>query len=177
MRLEPSEEPMYRRMDQKERALFMIPISGIGASAGLFLIAARFPVAAGASVIVGSVLGMVWSVMRYKKLKRLIMPLKGCFLEIQTSCFVAVQPWKDGQYESCRVYFGEIEGLVKGAKTGGFYLRTLKQGQSTIQGGGKEPRSLFYVSPFGYRKEEIQALYQTIKERLQETAKVFEYEA
>ncbi len=36
MRLEPSDKPMYHRMDQRDRALIMIPVFGIAASLGLF---------------------------------------------------------------------------------------------------------------------------------------------
>lgn len=177
MRLEPSDEPMYCRMDQKDRALFMIPVFGIAASMGLFFLAARYPVIVGLSIIGLAVAGMVGSAVRYRRLKRLIMPLSGCYLEIQTHCFVAKQPWLDGKYEQCRIYFQEIEGLVKGAKTGGFYLRIPEDGKSEIRGGGDGPRKLFYVSPFGYQEDKIQAVYQTIKERLPDTAKVFDYEA
>ena len=38
MRLEPSEEMMYRRMDWKERLLLLFPLLGILASVGLLLI-------------------------------------------------------------------------------------------------------------------------------------------
>ena len=94
MRLEPSDKPMYHRMDQRDRALIMIPVFGIAASFGLFFLAARFP-----------------------------------------------------------------EG-----------------GESEIRGSGENRRCLFYVSPFGYPEEKMQAVYQTIKERLPETAEIYEYE-
>ena len=177
MRLEPSEESMYRIMDQKDRALIMIPIFGIAASLGLFFLAARYPAIIGVSVIGLSITCMIGSVFRYRRLCRLVMPLNGCYLEIQTSCFVAKQPWRDGTYEHCRIYFQEIEGLVKGAKTGGFYLRIREQGNSKIQGNGQGQRSLIFISSFGYPKEQMQAMYLTIKERLPETAKVYDYEA
>ena len=94
MRLEPSDKPMYHRMDQRDRALIMIPVFGIAASLGLFFLAARFPAIIGGPFIVLGVCGMFVSAIRYWKLKQLIMPLSGCCLEIQTSCFVARQPWK-----------------------------------------------------------------------------------
>ncbi len=176
MRLEPSDKPMYRRMDQKDRTLVLIPIFGIVAAFGLFLLAARYPVVIGGSVVGLAASGMIGSAVRYRQLRRLIMPLSGCYLEIQTHCFVAKQPWLDGRYEQCRIYFQEIEGLVKGAKTAGFYLRIPEQGKSKIYGNGQGQRSLIYVSPFGYPQDQMQAMYQTIKERLPETARVFDYE-
>ena len=35
MRLEPSDKPMYHRMDQRDITLIMIPVFGIAASLGL----------------------------------------------------------------------------------------------------------------------------------------------
>ena len=51
MRLEPSDKPMYHRMDQRDRALIMIPVFGIAASLGLFFLAARFPASIGGPFI------------------------------------------------------------------------------------------------------------------------------
>ena len=78
MRLEPSDKPMYHRMDQRDRALIMIPVFGIAASLGLFFLAARFPAIIGGPFIGLGVCGMFGSAIRYWKLKQLIMPLSGC---------------------------------------------------------------------------------------------------
>ena len=125
MRLEPSDKPMYHRMDQRDRALIMIPVFGIAASLGLFFLAARFP------AIIG-----------------------GPF----------------------RIYFKEVQALIREAKVGGFYLQIPEGGESEIRGFGENRRCLFYVSPFGYPEDKMQAMYQTIKERLPETAEIYEYE-
>ena len=61
------------------------------------------------------------------------MPLANCFLEIQSDCFVAVQPFRDGEYESCRIYFEEIEGMIEGKKGTGFYVRISGEGRSVVQ--------------------------------------------
>ena len=111
MRLEPSDKPMYHRMDQRDRALIMIPVFGIAASLGLFFLAARFPAIIGGPFIGLGVCGMFGGAIRYWKLKQMIMPLRGCCLEIQTSCFVARQPWKKEHYEQCRIYFKEVQAL------------------------------------------------------------------
>ena len=176
MRLEPSDEPMYHRMDQRDRALIMIPVFGIAASLGLFFLAARFPAIIGGPFIVLGVCGMFVSAIRYWKLKQLIMPLSGCYLEIQTSCFVVRQPWKKEHYEQCRIYFKEVQALIREAKAGGFYLQIPEGGESEIRGFGENRRCLFYVSPFGYPEDKMPAMYQTIKERLPETAEIYEYE-
>ena len=122
MRLEPSEEMMYRRMDWKERRLLLFPLLGILASVGLLLIGSgRWRI--WGVVVVGIAAGamaVLWVV--YREIQRRIMPLVNCFLEVQGDCFVAVQPFRDGEYESCRIYFEEIEGLIEGKRGKGFYV-------------------------------------------------------
>ena len=123
MRLEPSEEMMYRRMDWKERLLLLFPLLGILTSVGLLMIGSGRWRGYGV-VIAGLAVGalmVVWVV--YRGSERRIMPLANCFLEVQRDCFVAVQPFRDGEYESCRIYFEEIEGLIEGKRGKGFYVR------------------------------------------------------
>ena len=70
--------------------------------------------------IAAGALAVIWVV--YREIQRRIMPLVNCFLEVQGDCFVAVQPFRDGEYESCRIYFEEIEGLIEGKRGKGFYV-------------------------------------------------------
>ena len=91
--------------------------------------------------------GMFGSAIRYWKLKQLIMPLSGCCLEIQTSCFVARQPWKKEHYEQCRIYFKEVQALIREAKAGGFYLQIPEGGESEIRGSGEKPAVSFLCQP------------------------------
>lgn len=160
MRLEPSEEFMYRRMDWKERLLLLFPLLGIGASVGLLLIAYGRWRTWGV-VIVGIAMGaltVVWAV--YREIQRRIMPLVECFLELQSDCFVAVQPFRDGVYESCRIYFDEIENLIKGRKGKGFYIRISGEGRSVIR--GNVWSRVIYISSLGYSEDDIRVLYYKI---------------
>ena len=158
MRLEPSDKPMYHRMDQRDRALIMIPVFGIAASLGLFFLAARFPAIIGGPFIGLGVCGMFGSAIRYWKLKQLIMPLSGCCLEIQTSCFVARQPWKKEHYEQCRIYFKDKcrchtghpgSGSFYGDSSGG---RRCFKTHNTVR---DRPGSLLFIPLSGYFPEEI----------------------
>ena len=165
MRLEPSEEMMYRRMDWKERLLLLFPLLGILASVGLLLIGSgRWRI--WGVVVVGIAAGamaVLWVV--YREIQRRIMPLVNCFLEVQGDCFVAVQPFRDGEYESCRIYFEEIEGLIEGKRGKGFYVRVSGEGRSVIR--GNVWSRVIYISSLGYSGEEIKSLYNKIGEKCQ----------
>lgn len=175
MRLEPSEEYMYRRMDWKDRLTVLIPVFGVAASTGLLLIASGFYEGLGAAVCTAALLGIVGAGLGRLAVTRRIMPLNQCFLEIQKDCFVAVQPFRDEEYESCRIFFCEIEGLVKERKNGGFYIRIPENGSSMIQ--RKERGCVMYVSPLGYPKGQMEAVYQKIRERLRNPAAAYERES
>lgn len=169
MRLEPSEEMMYRRMDWKERLLLLFRLLGILMSVGLLMIGAgRWR---GYGVVVVGLVGalvVVWVV--YQGIQRRIMPLANCFLEVQRDCFVAVQPFRDGEYESCRIYFEEIEGLIEGKKGKGFYVWISGEGRSVVQ--RKERGRVMFVSSEGYDKERFGIVYGKIQERAPETINI-----
>ena len=169
MRLEPSEEMMYRRMDWKERLLLLFPLLGILASVGLLLIGSgRWRIWGVAVVgIAAGAMAVVWVV--YREIQRRIMPLVNCFLEVQSDCFVAVQPFRDGEYESCRIYFEEIEGLIEGKK--GFYVRISGEGRSVVQ--RKERGRVMFVSSEGYDGKKFGVMCEKIKRRIQMEEKMY----
>ena len=164
MRLEPSEEMMYRRMDWKERLLLLFPLLGILASVGLLMAASgRWRVYG--VIVMGLAVGalvVVWVV--YRGIQRRIMPLANCFLEVQRDCFVAVQPSRDGEYESCRIYFEEAEGLIEGKEGKGFYVRISGEGRSVVQ--RKERGKVMFVSSEGYDGEKFEMMYERIRKKM-----------
>lgn len=165
MRLEPSEEFMYRRMDWKERLLLLFPLLGIGVSLGLLLIADGRQIL-GIGVTGGALCLMVGVWMGHLELQKRIMPLNQCFLEIQSDCFEMVQPFRDGVYESCRIYFDEIESLIEGRRGKGFYIRTSGMGKSVVQ--RKERGRVMFVSSEGYDWEKFRMVYDRIREKVPE---------
>lgn len=165
---------MYRRMDLKDRFMMLIPVMGLVASLGLFFLASPSAQAMGLGAVTAGVAGVCVCVGSFIWLKQRIMPLTGCFLEIRTDSFAAVQPYKDSRYESCRIYYKEVETLVKEKAGKGFYIRIMQTGESVIQGSQENRRTLF-VSPFGYSREELEKVYEVLKERVSQTAEVYDY--
>lgn len=174
MRLELTEESMYRRMDLKDYTLMMILLSGITASLGLILLSYQTMLVPGAAMLAASFIGICGCMRGYIWLKHKIMPVTGCFLEIQTACFVAVQPYWDSRYESCRIYYKDVEEVVRGAKNKGFYIRVSQTGESVIQGNQNVERKIMFISAFGYSKEGIEKIYEMLKARIPKTAGFYE---
>lgn len=168
MRMEPSEDFMYKRMDRKDRALLAMPVCGMAAFVGVVLAASHYPVLIWLPIILLSLLLFVVAAIIYWKMKRLIMPVSGCFLELQGTCFFCVQPYLNESYEKCRVDLQDVECLIRDRKKHGFYLKIHLDGKSVIQGGKEEKRKVIYICSTGYSMEWFDGLFQTIREQLPE---------
>ena len=174
MRFEPSEEAMYRRMDQKERILFLISSCCLIVSLIFLLgfINQNWYLAGGAVCFaVCFIVAMVWW---YRGVSQRIMPLTGCFLEVRQDWLLVQQPQRQERYEACQIFCPEIEQIVWSSVKDGFYVRFHSSGKSSVLLYGKQSRPIFHIRSFGYRREEMESVYQAIKKRLPASAVVFE---
>ena len=121
-------------------------------------------------------LGAVVFGVLFWKWKRLIMPVSRCFLELEGTCFSIVQPLKNGTYESGRIYMEEVECLIQGKQSGDFYFQVRQGGRSKIKDSSGKECTVLHIRPFGYSREIIDELYERIKEKLIDTAEIYEYE-
>ena len=174
MRFEPSEEAMYRLMDRKDRVLFFISLFGM-AGCGIVLMSALGRNWQGSlaamllTVTVLAVLG-IW----YRSLYQRILPLSGCYLEIQGDYFAVCQPDRKKRYTTARLYFDEIVTLIR-ERNGGFFICVKDQAEKSRAYCGKVLFTpWFLVEAFGYGKGEIEAVYQEIKKRISSQAEVYE---
>ena len=176
MRMEPSEDFMYKRMDRKDWALLAMPVCGMVAFVGVVLAASHYSVLIWLPIILLSLLLLVAAALIYWKMRRLIMPVSGCFLELQGTCFFCVQPYLNESYEKCRIDFQDVECLIRDRKKNGFYIKIHLDGKSVIQGGKEENRKAMYVCPTGYPGDWFDLFFQTIREKLPNEVRVYEWE-
>lgn len=174
MRLEPSEEAMYQRMDRKDRILYLIPFSGSIGSVIFLLCRVNHMQNLSISFFAIVFVLILFLAVQYCKLNRQIMPLSDCFLEIQKECLFVRQPEQQDRYESCQIYFKEIESLIWNRGKDGFFIRFHENGKSQVFCNGKQMGTIFHVRIFGYGEEEMKSVYQMVKERLPVSAKVYE---
>lgn len=176
MRVELAEEAMYKRMDRKDRAKILIPVSGGILFLGVVLLAEGVSSAVWAGMLLTGAAGVLWNMSVYFQMKRLVMPTSGCFLEVEDTCFSFIQPYQDGIYEKGRIYLNEAEELIDDGKKGGFYLRFRKDGKSLVDDGSGKARNVVYIAPFGYEKDQMDDIYMTLYDLLPESAGVYEKE-
>lgn len=169
MRVELSEEAMYRRMDWKDRVQLLIPLSGMVFCVGLMLAASGLESLLCFVVLSGAIVLLLFSALLYRRISGLIMPVNGCYLEIRDTRFLLVQPLINGRYESCCIELGEVEKLVYDGRRGGFYLKIPSEGKSWIRDGEKREerkRQVLYVNPFGYTRKQVEGAYEILKKRI-----------
>lgn len=110
----------------------------------------------------------------YQREKRRIMPVNGCFLELRKQMAVFHQPGRNGAYESGQILYEEIERVVQDNRENGFFIKLQAGGNSMVQMGHGTGGVVFYVSGFGYAKEDMEQFYQAFKKKLPETVLVYE---
>lgn len=164
MRLEPMEGAMYSRMDKRDHMKVLLMFCGLAGSVSLFLMASRV------FLVPGIVLGAAAAVLAcyggasLYRVRRLIMPIKGCFLELQRDFFVVRQVFRDGQYEFCRIYYDEVREVVRDRD--GFYVQA-ELVKGFIRGPGVKERTCFQVRAFGYEAAAFEAYYSALLKKLE----------
>lgn len=163
MRLEPLEGAMDSRMDQRDQMKRLLLICGLAGSVSLFLMSSRTFMKAGILLGAAAILAACFCGGFLYRVHRLIMPMKGCYLELQGQYFAVRQVFRDGQYELCRIYYDEVREIVKDKV--GFYVRA-ELAKGIIRRPGREDCTCFEVRSFGYQEEEFQAFYSALLDKL-----------
>ena len=174
MRFEPSEKVMYRRMDCIEKLRYLIIACIV-----LSIASALFGAITNSWLLAGSCLLVFISILTclglcYGKVKQSVMPLTGCYLEVQMNLIRIRQPYHFQDYEAGRIYLNEVVSLIKGEKEGGFYICIGTGGKSGLYCDKMMTGSCIFVSPIGYGEEEMECVYQAIKEQIPASSAVYE---
>ena len=111
------EEDIYRLMDQRDQSLCCtgfclaaVVVSIYFLMQGLSWERVYFLAVSG----IGSIL-LSWHTW---KENRRIMEAGCCYMEIDGESLAVCQPEQDGRYESCRIFYSEVEKIVEGSRKG-----------------------------------------------------------
>lgn len=168
MRLMATEDDVYRLMDLKDRYLLgsILGCALIGIS--VYLLAAGKWYWDIGYLFAASCLGVICFIRKIWKIKRKIMGAGNCYLELEKDCLVVCQPEKNGHYESCRIFYEEIEKIVEGSRRGipEFYV-VIKAGEEEQQSfilldDEEEKRRIFCVRSLGYETQKFIQFYKQL---------------
>ena len=166
MRLQASDEDVYRIMDVRERYLVGMVVSAMvcGILLAVFIMLIRkwdLLYFAGTAFF-----GACFLLIRAVRCGWRIMEMKQCYLEITQECFVVRQAEKNGRYESCRIYLDEIEKIIEGSRRGvpEFYVVVCPDAAKSfvLADRTRIRKNIILVKSFGYAKETFHDLYRKL---------------
>lgn len=102
------------------------------------------------------------------KNSRRIMEAECCYMELDGESLAVYQPEQNGQYESCRIFYDEVEKIVEGSRKGipEFYvvIDPSEERESFILLDGEEQkRKIFCVHSLGYGNQEFKKFYRRLR--------------
>ena len=164
MRLMAKEEDIYKLMDVRDRYLYGAGLLLAAAAVSGYLLMQQifywdclyFTAVFGIGTII--CLRQAW------KTDRQVMEEGCCYLELDGESLAVCQPEQNGRYESCRIFYHEMEKIVEGSRRGipEFYVVASKSQDREsfiLLGEEEQMRQIFCVRSLGYGKEEFKEFY------------------
>ena len=102
-------------------------------------------------------------------ISRRIMESEYCYMELEPDSLAVCQPEKNGRYESCRIFYPEIDKIVEGSRRGipEFYvvLRETDQERESffLLDDEEQKRNIFCVRSFGFDHEDFIHFYRKLR--------------
>lgn len=169
MRLMATEDDIYKMMDRRDHYLFGTVLCSVAAGISSYLLANGKWCWDILYLSVVSCLGVLLFIYQIWKINCKIMGAGNCYLELEQDCLVVCQPEKNGHYESCRIFYKEIEKIVEGSRRGipEFYVvikATEEERESFILlDDDEQDRLIFCVRSLGYENRQFIEFYRKLR--------------
>lgn len=169
LRMQADEEDVYHLMDLRERYFVLIGasslIEGIAAYFLFFQIRCWDLIYLCAALFLGIFLLLRQS----NKISKRIMEAEVCYMELDEFSLAVCQPEKNGKYESCRIFYDEMDKIVEGTRRGvpEFYIVIRKEGKETksffLLDEEEQERDVFCVRSFGFDNQGFMEFYRKLR--------------
>ena len=131
LRLQATEDDVYHLMDLKEQYFIMTAICSVaeGISAYFFIYQKRCWDLV--YLCTALALAIILLLRQAIKISRRIMEAENCYMALEEDSLAVCQPEKNGKYESCRIFYDEMDKIVEGSRRGipEFYIVIRKEGK------------------------------------------------
>lgn len=168
MRLMATEDDIYKLMDLRDRYLLGSILGGVAVAISFYLLTEGKWYWDIVYLFVASSVGIFLFVRQICKINRKIMGAENCYLELEKDCLVVCQPEKNGHYESCRIFYEEIEKIVEGSRRGipEFYIVLTENEEENesfiLLDDEEEKRRIFCVRSLGYETQKFIQFYRKL---------------
>lgn len=176
MRLQATDEDVYRIMDRQEKYLLAFGAAVICTAASLYVFLSVSRSWENLYLLLASFAGTFYFLYQVVHLGRQIMEMKSCYMEVTEESLVVWQAGEAGHYEACRIFLDEIEKIVEGSRRGipEFYVVMNENAkESFLLLDDKERKGrIFLVKSWGYQTEEFRQFYRTLRWQLPGKARI-----
>ncbi len=167
MRLMAKEEDIYKLMDQRDRYLCYAGFCFVAAAVSVYFLMQKLSWE-GIYFLAVSGLGSFLFIFYAWKSGRQIMEAGCCYMELDGDSLAVCQIEQNGQYESCRIFYDEVEKIVEGSRKGipEFYV-VIDPGQDRgsfiLLEDEEQMRNIFCVRSLGYGNKEFKKFYRKLR--------------
>lgn len=169
MRLKATEDDVYKLMDRRERYYLALMLCSVAEGICIYLLVYQkrcWDLIYWSGVFAIAIMLFVWQIWKSKKR---IMEAENCYMELESDSLAVRQPQKNDHYESCRIFYDEIEKIVEGSRRGipEFYivLREMEEGQKSfiLLDEEEQQRRIFCVHSFGFDHKRFIEFYRRLR--------------
>lgn len=169
LRLQATEDDVYHLMDLKEQYFIMTAICSVaeGISAYFFIYQKRCWDLV--YLCTALALAIILLLRQAIKISRRIMEAENCYMALEEDSLAVCQPEKNGKYESCRIFYDEMDKIVEGSRRGipEFYIVIRKEGKEQksffLLDEEEQERDVFCVRSFGFDNQGFMEFYRKLR--------------
>lgn len=169
MRVKATEDDVYRLMDRREQYFAAVALLSIMEGVCIYLLVYQKRCWDLAYVCGALAVAVILFIRQVLRSGRRIMEAECCYLELDGDSLAVCQPEKNGHYESCRIFYEEIDKIVEGSRRGipEFYivLRDIEEGQESfiLLDDEEQKRRIFCVRSFGFEHKKFIEFYRSLR--------------
>lgn len=168
MRLQAKEDEVYHLMDLKEWFSILIGLGSFFEGIALYFFIFRIRVWDLAYLCVALILGILFLLRQTASISRRIMEAEYCYME-RNQIALPSPSRRKGRYESCRIFYQEIDKIVEGSRRGipEFYVVLKETDQEResffLLDDEEQKRNIFCVRSFGFDHEDFIHFYRKFR--------------
>lgn len=169
MRLKATEDDVYRLMDRREQYYVAVALCSMAEGICSYILIYQkrcWDLAYLCGMLGVSIVLFIWQVFQSG---RRIMEAECCYMELDEASLAVCQPQKNGHYESCRIFYHEIDKIVEGSRRGipEFYivLQGIEEEQESfiLLDEVEQQRRIFCVRSFGFDHKKFIEFYRKLR--------------
>lgn len=172
MRLQASEDDVYRLMDRKERYFWGALACSAAEGISVYFLVCRKQCWDLAYLCAALAVWIALFLRKAAAAGKRVMEAESCYMELDGDSLAVCQPEKNGHYEACRIFYQEIDKIVEGSRRGipEFYVTLRKPAQEQesfiLLDGEEQERHIFCVRSFGFDNQRFREFYRELRWRV-----------